>query len=82
MKRIKKALVQLNDRDRRIGESHPHARLTDHEVDLVCALLEEGLSYTEVAGKFEVSKSCIAHIARGRRRNHIAERHVFVPVGV
>lgn len=78
--KIKKALVALNECGRRIGEHHPHAKLLDSEVDLVHELLEAGLSYTEIAAKFEVSKSCIAHIANGRRRSQIPDRLVYVSV--
>jgi DNA invertase Pin-like site-specific DNA recombinase len=79
-KKLKRALVALNEAGRRIGESHPRAKLLDHEVDLVHELLEAGMSYTEVAAKFDVSKSCVAHIATGRRRSQIAERLVYVSV--
>lgn len=60
--------VSLNENGRRVGQSHPRAKLMDDEVDLVLALLEAGLSYRVVAEKFSVSKSCVAHIATGRRR--------------
>jgi len=50
------------------GEDHPRAVLTDHEVELVHSLLNEGFSYSWVAAKMEVSKSCIQHIATGYRR--------------
>lgn len=73
-------LVALNENGRRIGESHPRAKLLDHEVDQVLALLEAGLSYAEVALKFDVSKSCVAHIATGRRRGQAVERTVRVSV--
>lgn len=73
-------LVSLNENGRRIGESHPRAKLLDREVDQVLALLEAGLSYAAVAIKFDVSKSCVAHIATGRRRSQVAERSVRVSV--
>ncbi len=72
--------IALNENGRRIGESHPRAKLLDHEVDQVLALLEAGLSYAEVALKFDVSKSCVAHIATGRRRGQAVERTVRVSV--
>ena len=75
-------LVALNENGRRIGESHPRAKLLDYEVDQVLVLLEAGLSYAEVALKFDVSKSCVAHIATGRRRGQSVERLVRVPVSV
>jgi DNA-binding NarL/FixJ family response regulator len=71
-------LLALNANGRRIGEHHPRAKLLDREVDQVLALLEEGLSYAEVAAKFDVSKSCIAHIATGRRRCQTPDRLVSV----
>lgn len=72
--------VALNAEGRRIGEHHPRAKLLDHEVDQVLALLESGLSYAQVALKFEVSKSCVAHIATGRRRGQPVGRLVRVSV--
>ena len=65
--------IALNDRGRRIGEGHPRAKLLDNEVEQVLALVAEGLSYAAIAEKFDVSKSCIAHIASGRRRSQAIE---------
>lgn len=72
--------VALNENGRRVGESHPRAKLLDSEVDLVLELLADGLSYAAVAGKMDVSKSCIAHIASGRRRSQTVARLVRVSV--
>ena len=74
-------LIALNESDRRIGESHPRAKLLDYEVEQVLALLDAGLSYAEVARKFDVSNSCIAHIAGGRRRCQAVARRLRVPIG-
>lgn len=75
-----KKLVALNENGRRIGQAHPRAKLLDTEVDQVLALLEEGFSYAQVAIKFDVSKSCIAHIATGRRRGQAIVKLVRVSV--
>lgn len=72
--------VALNENGRRIGESHPRAKLMDAEVDQVLELLDSGLSLAAVAGKMDVSKSCIAHIATGRRRSQAVARVVRVSV--
>lgn len=72
--------ITLNENGRRVGESHPRAKLLDSEVEQVLALLDAGLSYAQVAAKMDVSKSCIAHIATGRRRSQIIERVVRVSV--
>ena len=73
-------LVALNENGRRVGQAHPRAKLLDSEVDQVLALLDAGLSYAEVAVKFDVSKSCIAHIATGRRRGQLIARVMRVSV--
>ena len=72
--------IAFNEHGRRIGESHPRAKLLDHEVEQVLALLDAGLSYAAVAAKFDVSKSCIAHIAAGRRRGQLVARVARVSV--
>ena len=65
--------LAVNERGRRIGEGHPRAKLLDYEVEQVLALVAEGLSYAAIAEKFDVSKSCVAHIASGRRRSQAIE---------
>jgi len=75
-------VIRLNETGRRIGESHPNTKLTDHDVELILALVDEGLSYTEVAEKFEVSKSCIQHIVSGRNRGQWAARLIRVSVSM
>ncbi len=72
--------VKLNEAGRPIGESHPRAKLTDAEVDLVIGLIEDGLSLAHVALKFGVSKSCIQHIASGRNRSQTTARVVSVEI--
>jgi len=72
--------IAFNENGRRIGEGHPRAKLLDHEVEQALALLDAGLSYAEVAAKFDVSKSCIAHIATGRRRGQAVARVARVSV--
>ena len=70
--RAKKRMVAVNDAGRRIGEDHPRAVLSDHEVDLVFSLHEDGMSISELARKMEVSKGCIWKILRGHRRGQVA----------
>lgn len=73
-------LIALNEANRRVGENHPRAKLLDAEVDQVHDLVESGLSYAQVAEKMGVSKSCVAHIASGRRRGQSVVRLVRVSV--
>lgn len=71
LKSVKKRMVPVNDRRRRIGQEHWRAVLTDHEVELVRRLRDEGLTLTEIAKKFEVSKACIWKIVSGYRRGQV-----------
>lgn len=81
-----KTYVVVNERGRRIGESHPRARLTDHEIDLIRELAEDEvdeatgkvtrkrLSYREIAAKFEMAFSHVGDIVRCTKRGQIPER--------
>ncbi len=44
------------------GENHPKARLTDHEVELVRSLRDQGWSYGKIALKMETPKTTIVDI--------------------
>lgn len=74
-------VVMVNGDGRVIGEDHHKAKLTDHDVWLITELSREGVSYRQIATKFEVSKSAIADICQGRRRQHIAMGQRLIPFG-
>lgn len=81
IKRAKNRLVPVNDARRRIGEQHPRAVLTDHEVELVHALHDELMSLAEIARKMEVSKGCVWKIVHGHRRGQVPAGWVRVRDG-
>lgn len=64
--------VALNEAGYRVGETHHRAKLTDADVDTILALREYGLSYREIAEKFddgvEISKSTVRDVCSGRIR--------------
>lgn len=65
--------VAVNEAGIRIGESHPAAKLSDADVELIRELRDSyRLSYRIIAEKFEVSVSSIAKICRYERRAQIA----------
>ncbi|HMG61238.1 MAG TPA: hypothetical protein VK583_16025 [Burkholderiales bacterium] len=77
VKKAPRGRIVLNERGRRINESHPRALLTDHEIDLIRELHEDGLdrqgrvirkglSYRQIAEKFEetVARMHIRHMVR------------------
>lgn len=50
------------------GERHPGTKLTDSEVHAIRALVEQGLSYKNIAPQFHISPSHVSLIARHMRR--------------
>ena len=75
-KSAKKRMVGLNDRNCVVGQDHPRAVLTDHDVELLLALRDEGFSYSWLARKFEVTKMHAWRIVNGVQRGHVATRWV------
>ena len=76
-KKAPRGRIVLDEHGRRINESHPRALLTDHEINLIRKLHEDGLdrqgrvirkglSYRQIAEKFEemVARMQIRHIVR------------------
>lgn len=82
--------VGVSDTGRRCGETHHRAKLSDHDVDLMRELAEDtlledgtilpGLSYGQLAEKFEVSRGTAFDIVKCRRRYAIALKYKIVHV--
>lgn len=64
--------IGVNDRGYAIGEFHARAKLSDADVETILWLREQGLSYGQIAKKFDdgvtVSKSQVRNICTGHRR--------------
>jgi hypothetical protein len=64
--------VGVNAGGYRVGETHHRAKLSDADVELILYLREAGLSYKQIADKFDdglvVSKSTVRAICSGRIR--------------
>lgn len=71
-------IVAVNSKGRRIGESHQRAKLPDEDVMTILELREAGLSYREIASKWDdvvtISKSTVRDICKGLTRAQIADR--------
>jgi DNA invertase Pin-like site-specific DNA recombinase len=52
----------------RVGETHHRAKLTDHDVELIRLLHEDGMSCTEIAVKFECTRQNISAIVNYKHR--------------
>ena len=61
-------VVTVNGQGKRVGESHPKAELTDHEVELMREIHEEGYGYRRLAKMFEVGKTTVRQIVRYETR--------------
>lgn len=66
------AKVGTNSAGYRVGESHHRAKLSDADIELILYLREAGLSFSQIAGKFDagvtVSKSTVRDVCSGRIR--------------
>lgn len=56
--------VKRGNNGYRVGDSHHNARLTDHEIELLRQLREEGMKVVELAAKFDVSKGYVSKVLR------------------
>jgi len=75
-------LIAINEIGRRVGQSHPQAKLTDRDVDLMLTLraLNSAIwTYDLLAEKFEVSKSQVRNICLGRKRCQLPADWKVVP---
>ncbi len=61
-------LIAVSETGRPLGENHPKAVLTDNEVEQLLMLRQQGYTYQWLVDKFDVCKSTVASICRGRTR--------------
>lgn len=73
--------VAINERGLRIGQDHHLARLADSDVELMRTLHEDGMTYNELADKFDVSPGTVGRICRYERRAQTVAGHrdVHIP---
>lgn len=64
--------VGTNDRGYRVGESHHRAKLTDADIETILYLRDAGLSYRQIADKWDdgetISPSTVRDVCSGRIR--------------
>ena len=70
-------VVAVNERGQRIGQDHPHAQLTDAEVNILLGK-EDGWGYRRLARKFEISRRAVVGSAAGSTAASAA-RHKTLP---
>ncbi|CUI38437.1 Uncharacterised protein [Achromobacter xylosoxidans] len=60
--------VGVNEKGVRVGEDHQRATLTDHDVELMRQLREEGIGYKRLAKMFDTSVRNVRDIVNYKRR--------------
>ena len=56
-----------------LRKNHNTAKLTEHDVYLIKALLRDGMSAYEIAEKFDVTKHCIWRIKSKQTWKHVPD---------
>lgn len=69
-------MIAVNERGARVGETHHRAKLTDADIWQILELRDAGLSYREIAEKFDdipggISKSTVRDIVKCRIRAQV-----------
>jgi DNA invertase Pin-like site-specific DNA recombinase len=82
IRKRKRVLVGVNEKGKRIGEYHQRAKLSDHEIELIRSLYDDGISISEIARKFEIPKSYAHDICHYLVRCQFAVRFKEVEVEV
>ena len=72
-------IVAVNSGGWVVGADHPQAKLSEQDVALIIDLREAGLSYGQIARKFDdwpsVSKTMVFYICTARRRSQTVMGH-------
>ncbi len=63
--------VTINEYGKRIGESHPNARLSNQQVDEMLDMFESGKPIKEIAKVFSISERHARRICKFESRNQI-----------
>lgn len=71
----KPQFVQIGEYGKRIGETHGMAKLSDHEIDLVRQLKEEGMPAPEISEKMEISKRYVYKLVNFERRASVVAEY-------
>lgn len=71
----KRRLVAVNECGQRIGQDHPRAVLTDHQIDLLLDLRDEGWGYRRLAKVFQISRTAVKRYCKGEMRAQHAARY-------
>ena len=63
--------VTLNEDGRRIGESHPRAKLSDNDVDDIRDMFDQGVSIKQLAARFGYHERYVRKICQFEARNQV-----------
>ena len=63
--------VTLNEDGRRIGESHPRAKLSDNDVDDIRDMFDRGVSTHQIAARFQLHERYVRKLCDFKARNQV-----------
>lgn len=63
--------VKINELGRRIGDSHPRAKFTDHEIEQMRWLRDQGWTCRAIAVKFDAAFGYVAEVCRCAKRAQV-----------
>lgn len=66
--------IQYNERGFRIGQYHQGAKLTDHDVELIFRMREQGMTMARIASQMECSKTTVWKILKGHIRGQAIKK--------
>lgn len=67
--KCRRRLIHRGEKGRVRGESHPNARLTDHEIELLRTMHAElGYGYRRLAKMFEITRGYARKLVKFERR--------------
>lgn len=64
-------LIGINDDGRRVGQDHHRAKFTDHEVELMRQMNDNGMSFYRIARVMECGETTVRDICNHRRRAQV-----------
>jgi hypothetical protein len=67
-------LLAVNEQGHRVGEDHQRAKLTNHEVDLIHEMRDQGMSFGQIAMVMDIARATAAKICSGERRSQVIAR--------
>jgi hypothetical protein len=74
---IVQKITKMSEDGKLVGDSHPNARYSDHEVELMRQLREGGMKIVDIARRFGCSRAQAGKVVNYTARRSVAARIRF-----